>query len=161
MADAADDALRAGQMATAERLLEEANDAVWGFNADYALRATRVAPIERASALAARAIAQNPKETGTWFSDAGIELHKPHPDPQRVRRDYEMALRLDPYNVKARLEYADVLAEKLNDRAGAARELETALHHNDLLNPDEKKRLPAEEEKRIRERIQLLSRPER
>jgi hypothetical protein len=65
-------------------------------------------------------------------------------------------LRLDPYNVTTRLEYADVLAEKLNDRAGAKRELETALHHNDLLNPDEKKRMPAEEEKRIRERIQSL-----
>jgi O-antigen ligase len=155
-ADAADDALRAGQVATAERLLSEAKDAVWGFNADYPLRATHVTSTERASALAAQAIAQNPKDGSAWRSDAAIELHKPHPDAQRVRRDYETALRLDPYNVNARLEYADVLAEKLDDRPGAKRELETALRHNDLLNPDEKKRLPAEEVKRIRERIRLL-----
>jgi hypothetical protein len=109
-ADAADDALRAGQMATAERLLEEANDAVWGFNADYPLRATHLAPTERASALAAQAIAQNPKDGSAWRGDAAIELHKPHPDAQRVRRDYETALRLDPYNVTTRIEYAFVRA---------------------------------------------------
>jgi O-antigen ligase len=154
--DAADDALRAGQMARAERLLEEANDAVWDFNADYPLRATHLAPRERASELAAQAIAQNPKDGSAWRSDAAIELHKPHPDAQRVRRDYETALRLDPYNVQARLEYADVLADKLNDRAGAKRELARALHDNNSLNPDEKKRLPAEEVLRIEERIRLL-----
>ena len=155
-ADAADDALRAGQMATAERLLEEANDAVWGFNADYPLRATHVAPTERASALAAKAIAQNPKDGSGWRSDAAIELHKPHPDGQRVRRDYETALRLDPYNVAARLEYAEVLAEKLKDPAAAKWQFQEALRSNGLLNPDEKKRLAVEEEKRIRDRIRAL-----
>ena len=94
-----------------------------------------------AIALLDTAIRLDPNRPQYWLHRANARLRSPAADAAAVRADYDRALRLDPNNVDARLEYAEVLA-KFGDRAAAADQYRQALRYNDLLSPDEPKRLP-------------------
>ena len=76
------------------------------------------------------------------------ELRLPDPDRAAVRADFDAALRLDPHNIAARLDYAEAL-EKLADPAGAAEQYRLALETNRQYDPTEPKRLPEEKVKEI------------
>lgn len=146
-ADEGDEAVRTARFPLAAAAFERAMSAV-PYNADYAFRAARARlfmkrPGEDGSDvldLIDRAIAADPGRPEYWLLRARSRLNGPAPDAGRVRGDFEQALRLDPNNVDARLEYADVL-RRLGDRPAAAEQLRLALHYDDLLSPDEPKRL--------------------
>jgi hypothetical protein len=73
-----------------------------------------------------------------------------------MRRGYEQALRLDPNSVQVRLDYAALL-RRLGDAAGARGQYEAALRYNDLLSPDEPKRLSAEKVEQVRKAVAELA----
>ncbi len=155
-ADEADDSIRRSQFATAEKLLTEANTAAWGLNSDYAYRAARAAARisgpEHWQQLMETAIRENPKDSSSYRGHAAAEMNKGRPDAARVRADYDAAVRLDPHNVRLRIEYAEVLG-RLGDRAAARAQYAAALYYNDQLERNEKKRLSAEEIAELEKKI--------
>jgi thioredoxin-like negative regulator of GroEL len=80
----------------------------------------------------------------------------PAPDPARARADFERTIRLDPNNVQVRLDYARLLAA-LGDRTAAADQYRAALRFNDLLHPDEPKRLRPEELREVEKALAGLA----
>ncbi len=151
-AEAADDAIRANRPGLAEPLLEEANREAWRLNGDYAFRAARVSPPSQWRARMSEAIRQNPLAVPYYVGRASSELRQSKPDPSLVRDDFTTALRLDPYNVPMRLEYAKALAD-FGDRTAAIEQYEVALNVDDQLNGDEIKRLPPSEIAQIHQKI--------
>jgi O-antigen ligase len=157
-AAAGDDALRGMAPRDAAQHFERAADLV-PFNADYAFRAGRARLFDpdprqftAAVALFDQAIARDPSRPQYWLHRAYARLRAPNPDSGAVRADYQQALRLDPNNVDMRIEYADVL-RRFNDPAGAAREYREALRYNDLLPPDEIKRLTPQRVEDVKRKI--------
>jgi hypothetical protein len=148
----ADDRVRGDQLPTAETLLDEANRDDWRLNGDYAFRAALITPPERARRHFVDAIAENPEEATYRYRAAQKELMAKSPDKDWVRKNYLTALTLDPNNVRLRLEFADVLAS-WGEKVEAAQQYRVALRYNDLLNPDEKTRLGAEESKEVESKL--------
>ena len=160
-ADAGDEALRTARFGQATSHYSRALETV-GYNADYAFRAARSAwmgppPGNTPEALMMldTAIGLDPNRPQYWLHRANARLRSPAPDAAAVRADYERALRLDPNNVDTRLEYAEVLS-RLGDRAAAAEQYRQALRYNDLLAPDEPKRLPPKRLETIRAALSAL-----
>lgn len=144
-AAAGDDALRRLNYRLATSQFERAL-AIVPYNADYAFRAARAALADPRQAdpsyavgMLDRAIALDPYRPQYWLHRAYARPRDRSPDAAAIRADYEAALRLDPNNVDVRIEYADVL-RRFGDSAAAAQYRE-ALRYNDLLSPDEPKRL--------------------
>ena len=164
-ADDGDDALRARGFERASAAYEQSLGAV-PCNADYAFRAGRAllfSPdprrhVDRILSLLDRAVALNPNRAEYWLSRADSEFLRPSPDPHLVRAGYDHALRLDPNSVQIRLDYAGLL-RRLGDRGGARDQFSAALRYNDLLNPDEPKRLPPARVNEVRRAIAELSGP--
>ena len=163
-ADEGDEALRTVRFRQAVSDYRRALETV-DYNADYAFRAARAALLEpppgntpAAIALLDAAISLDPNRPQFWLHRANARLRSPTPDAAAVRSDYEQALRLDPNNVDARLEYAGVL-ERIGDRAAAAEQYRQALRYNDLLSPDEPKRLPPDRLKAARAALEAASKP--
>jgi tetratricopeptide (TPR) repeat protein len=163
-ADEGDEAVRTRRFGQAEASFGRALDSV-PCNADYAFRAARAAlsdpsrdSAERAIGLLDRAIALDPNRPQYWLHRAYGRLRAGPPDATAVRSDYERALRLDPHNVDVRLEYADVL-RRFGDRGAAAQQYRDALRSNDLLSPDEPKRLPPKKLDEVRGALLELSAP--
>ena len=154
-ADAADDAIRKNKLAVAQPLLDEAHRTAWRLNADYAFRAALISPPSQVRARIGEAVRENPTAVPYYLARAHSELSQPRPDRQLIRDDYTTALKLDPYNVPIRLEFAKALADS-GDRPAAVEQYEMALAINDKLNWDERKRLPADEITRIHTKINLL-----
>jgi O-antigen ligase len=157
----ADDALRADRPDLAAGLLRNAYE-IAPYNADYAYRCAQAlmragAAPDQILSMLGRAIATDPKSVSYFATRAEFEMTAPHPDPRQVRADYDRTLALDPANVQIRLEYAAAL-EKLGEPQAAVAQLRQALHWNDLLNPDEPKRLPAARVQSIQQHIAALSR---
>jgi O-antigen ligase/tetratricopeptide (TPR) repeat protein len=164
-ADDGDEALRNHRFGQAASQYERALAAV-PYNADYAFRAARAtlsdsrpgqdaAPAVR---MLDRAIALDPNRPQYWLHRAFGRLRLPNPDAAAVRSDYEQALRLDPNNVDVRLEYGDIL-RRFGDRPGAAAQYRESLRYNDLLHPDEPKRLPASRVNEVTRAVEALSKP--
>jgi O-antigen ligase len=150
--DAADDAIRTNQLATAASLLEEANRDAWKLNADYAFRAAIISPPPQLNRLLAQAIAENPSEGPYYLTRALAEMRQPHPNVAQVRGDFEEALRLDPNNVAVRLDYARAL-ETIGDPKAARRQYEQALRFDDQLSKEEHKRLTPAERIKIEQKL--------
>jgi tetratricopeptide (TPR) repeat protein len=158
-----DDALRARRLDRAADDFERALSTV-PYNADYAFRAARALlfgpdprpQADRVIRLLDGAVALDPNRAEYWLSRANAELLRPTPDAALVRRGYERALRLDPNNVQVRLDYAAMLT-RLGDPSGARDQYEAALRQNDLLSPDEPKRLPPAKLEEVRKAISDLS----
>jgi len=133
------------------------------YNADYAFRAARALLFaddprrrsDRIFALLDRAIATDPDRADYWISRANAEGLRQVPDPVRLRSGYDAALRLDPNNVQVRLDYATML-RRLGDTAAARQQYSEALRYDDLLSPDEPKRLPPEKVAEVRKMIAEL-----
>ena len=162
-ADAGDAALVEQRFMQSSSAFERALAAV-PYNADYAFRAARALLAEphptagpRALPLLDRAIHLDPNRPQYWLHRAYARLRTPTPNPQGVRADYEQALRLDPNNVDVRLEYADVL-RRLGDPAAAAGQYREALRYNDLLHPDEPKRLAPKKVEEVRATLREMER---
>jgi O-antigen ligase len=157
-----DEALRLRSAARAADDYARALDAV-PYNADYAFRAGRAllfAPdarphADRAVAMLDRAAALDPDRAEYWLARANAESLRPNPDAAQIRGGYERALGLDPNSVQVRLEYAALL-RRLGDPAGARGQYQAALRYNDLLSPDEPKRLSAEKVEQVRKAIAEL-----
>lgn len=146
-AEDGDEALRTLRFGQAVVHFDQALRSV-GYNADYAFRAARAGLADRNSpnpaepiGLLGRAIALDPNRPQYSLHRAYARLRLPSPDVQAVRADYEHALRLDPNNVDVRIEYGNAL-RRFGDNAAAAAQYREALRYNDLLGPDEPKRLP-------------------
>ena len=163
-ADDGDEALRSRQVDRAATDFERALAAV-PYNADYAYRAGRALlfaddprrRVDRVIPLLERAAAINPYRPEYWLSRADSEVLRPAPDLARIRAGYDRALALDPNSVQVRLDYAAIL-QRLGDRTGAREQYEAALRYNDLLSPDEPKRLPAAKVAEVRQAIAELGR---
>jgi tetratricopeptide (TPR) repeat protein len=140
----ADDAVRAARFPDAEKLYAQANTTLHGLNSDYIYRAAVVSPPEEGPARLQLAIDQNPKNAVYRFDAARAQMLRLNPDVSTIRRDFDAGLALDPNNVAARLEYAKWLA-RIGDADAAHREFQRAVNFNNLLNPDENKRLAPEQ----------------
>ena len=130
------------------------------YNADYAFRAARAhimagSSPQQVTAMLGIAIATEPTNVGYYLTRAGFEIRQPQPDVAQIRRDFDSAVRLDPHNIRARLEYADAL-EKFGDPAGAASQIRRALDTNRQYDVTEPERLPPDEVKRLEERVARL-----
>ncbi len=154
-ADTADNAIRMNRLAEAHPLLEEAHRDAWRLNAEYAFRAAVISPPSQFRRHMDEAIRANPMAVANYIARIHSELRQPQPDRHLIRDDFTTALKLDPYNVPLRLEYAKTLAD-FTDRPAAIEQYQMALRVNDQLNPDEKKRLPANEIVNIRKEIDEL-----
>ena len=154
-ANAADDAIHANHLDTALPLLEEANRQAWRLNAEYAFRAALVSPPQQFRSHINEAILENPLDVPLYVARIHSEMRNTQPDHQLIRDNFNTALKLDPYNVPMRLEYAKALTD-FGDRAAAVEQFEMTLRVNDLLNWDEKKRLPPEEVTKIQNQIRAL-----
>ncbi len=158
-ADEADDAIRHGRVDEAAKMFEAAAKEV-RCNADYAYRSATAmiqasAPAEQVKAMLEMAIAADPAGVVYYLTRAGFERRLPQPDAAAVRADYDRALRLDPQNIPARLDYAEALM-KLGDPAAAAEQYRLALATNDAYHPDEPKRLDPDRVRQIKETIAQL-----
>ena len=111
---------------------------------------------ERARAMFSLAIAADPRGVSYYLTRAGLEMRQPTPDPGEVKADYQRALTIDPQNVLARLDYADVLI-KLHDPLAAAEQYRLALATNAQYHEDEPKRLPPARVKEIEASIEKLA----
>jgi O-antigen ligase len=159
-ADDADDAIRHGRVDEAAKTLAAAAKEV-RCNADYAYRSATAmiqasAPAEQVKAMLEMAIAEDPAGVVYYLTRAGFERRLPQPDPAAIRADYDRALRLDPQNIPARIDYAEALT-KLGDPSAAAEQYRLALATNDQYHPDEPKRLDPERVRQIKETIAQLA----
>jgi hypothetical protein len=160
-----DAALGARQVDRAAEGFERALSAV-PYNADYAFRAARALlyaddprrRVDKIFPLLDRAVALDPNRAEYWLARANAEGLRPTPDAARLRAGYDAALRLDPNSVQVRLDYAALL-RRVGDTAGARQQYAEALRYNDLLSPDEPKRLPPEKVAEVRKAIADLSGP--
>jgi tetratricopeptide (TPR) repeat protein len=155
----ANEALRRTRFADAFRLYAYAADQQ-PLNGDYAFRAAQALAYQNSSPeyvrdMMNKAIKANPLagKYHTWF--AGYELAQPQRDAQAVVLSFQNALRLNPADVETRLAYAGALA-KLGDNAAAAEQYREALRYDDLLPPDEPKRLPPDRRTQISQKAETL-----
>jgi O-antigen ligase len=155
---AGDELLRAGAPAAASRAYLDANDAVSFGNADYVFRAGRAqiiaaAPSDTIRATLERAIASDPSSALYKRTMALHALNQRPPDVTAFQKWFDESLALDPNDVQGRLLYASEL-EKLGLREEASRHYREALRLNNLLAPDEPKRLSQDTLNQIRSKLQ-------
>lgn len=161
-AQAADDAVRARDLRGAAGLLLDAHDSLPFANADYLFRAGRAQSsggggADEARATLRRAMAENPAAFAYPLALARVELLQPNPDAALVREMFERGLSLNPNDVATRLDYAQTL-ERFGMRVHAAEQYRIAMEKNEGLSPDEPKRLPVDEVRKVSERIDKLTR---
>ena len=138
------------------RLLLRARESA-PFNADYAFRAAQVIPPDdpRTKDLLNSAIRSNPMEAQYWLARARRQAALPDRAEHKAEivSDFERALAINPNEVSLRIEAAE-LFESLGDKEQAARQYQQALERNDLLRPDEPKRLSVEQRRQIQQKLQ-------
>jgi tetratricopeptide (TPR) repeat protein len=155
-----DDALRASNPAAAARHFKDAFDTSPVPNSDYLQRAARAlvfahAPPADVLALLDAAVRENPMSLDALRMRANFAMKLPRPDASRVVADYERLTALNPNDVQLRVEFARAL-EQLGQPRRAAEELHRAIDYNDLLSPDEPKRLSPQKLDELRREIQRL-----
>lgn len=161
-AAAADEAIQANDPYSAAETLQAAFDNLWISNSDYAFRAAyafeqgRAAPAQVLPALQ-KAISADPLDPQLYRNRARYLLQQPNPDGRQIVDDFESATRLDPNEVALHLEFAEALST-LGQSVRSREELREALRYNNLLNPDEPKRLNTQRVGEIEQRISALAR---
>jgi len=115
------------------------------YNADYYNRAARVlalggAPENRIRPMLDAVIAHDPMSTQGYLTRGRWLASKPLPDPQNALADFARALELNPNDLDIRMDYAQLL-ERFGHHAQAAEQYKLVLQYNDLLDPNEPKRL--------------------
>ncbi len=155
-AQSADDAIRAGDLASADALFRSAISMSPLSNSDYDYRAARVsmmsnAPDGQTDMLLSKAIADNPMDAGNYMTRAQHELRKPASEQnrQQILSDMYKAVTLDPNNVEGHLRLAHVY-QLTGDAKSAQREIGIARERNSQLDPENPKRLSDEDfQKRV------------
>jgi O-antigen ligase len=155
-----DELIRAQQPRAAAMQFRRAFEQLWIPNADYPYRAAIAlaragAPADQIRVLLDTAIAANPMDGGFHRTRAKLELEQSNPDANRIIESYQEATALDPNDVWLHLEFADALVQ-LGMKAHALDEYRQALRYNDLLGPDEPKRLPPAELQRVQGKIKSI-----
>jgi len=131
-------------------------------NADYAYRAARAAIFveqmqgrsmanEVRNALA-MALESNPMSVEYRLTWANYELSRPNPDLERAAKFFAEAVVLNPNDVSIRTDYAELLARSGKPNR-AVEQYREALRLNDLLDPNEPKRLTDVEINKIKTQI--------
>lgn len=160
LARRADENLRQAKPATAAQQLQAAFEQCWIANADYAYRAALAMqqagmPPDRVRMMLDAAISADPMSVQYYRARAEHELRQPQPDPRRVITDFEKVIALNPNDVLARCDFADVLA-LFGLRQRAIEQYRAALHCNDLLDPADPRRLTASQIADIQQRMQAI-----
>lgn len=156
----ADDLVRANRPAEAVKLYQSAWE-IWPQNADYAYRAARAMtlipkmPETQFETMLQHAIDTNPRNGKYYLMRTKYELQRRQPRFDRLKADFEQALKLDPNAVPVRLDYAAQL-ERFGQPAEAKAQYELALRYNDGLETEDPRRLPAERVEAIRQKIASL-----
>lgn len=159
-AQAGDDLTRAGDPRAAVPMLRNAFETLWIPNSDYAFRAAmamqyaHVAP-DLIRPILDQAVIADPMFSANYRLRAELALRPPNRDVAAAIADLKHALMLDPDNISLRQELADALAIDGQKQAAIA-EFRESLRYNDLLAPDEPKRLSATQVDQIEQRIRLL-----
>ncbi|HMB95215.1 MAG TPA: hypothetical protein VKK61_04175, partial [Tepidisphaeraceae bacterium] len=156
-----DDYFRDAKTAQAAKTLHDAFDLLWIPNADYAYRAAVVMeqanlPAEQIRALLDAAVHADPMSIRYLQARAEFELHQPQPDAVAIIRDFEKIIELNPNEVSLHKEFADALII-LGEKQRAIEQLQVAIHYNDLLSPDEPKRLATLQIQAIQQQIDQLN----
>jgi tetratricopeptide (TPR) repeat protein len=126
------------------------------YNADYAYRAGLAVAYEpnrdnqAIKELLDQAIAANPSAVNYYLSRARIDGEQR--DLAAMKADFSRALELNPNEVSIHLDYADAL-NALGQSADATEQDQLALKYNDLLQPDEPKRLSPQRVAEIHKQI--------
>jgi O-antigen ligase/tetratricopeptide (TPR) repeat protein len=152
-----DDALRDRRARAAAMQYRKASDLLWISNSDYPYRAAMALTRAGADAKEVRslldlAIETNPMNAPYYRTRAEVELASPNADANRVKQDFEKVISLDPNDVSAHLDFADALV-RLGLPQHAREQYQEALRYNDLLDPNEPKRLPQGTIDQIRQKI--------
>jgi Tfp pilus assembly protein PilF len=113
-------------------------------------------PAEQVRAMLDAASNSDPMR-GEYARDAAMhELRQRSPDADRIIGNFERAVRLDPNSVRTHREFADALAV-LGRTERAIDEYREALRCNEMLAPEEPKRLSPREITLIEQRIRTLN----
>jgi tetratricopeptide (TPR) repeat protein len=160
IAQQANNEIRANRTNIAAAHLRDAFERLWIPNADYAFRAAVAMqqagmPADESMKMLAAAIAADPVRSQCYRAVADFELRKLAPDPGVVISNYEKASALDPDNVALHRDFADAL-QRLGQRDRAIEQYRLALQYNDVLPPDEPKRMSAAQVEQIQARIRSL-----
>jgi O-antigen ligase len=155
-----DELIRSLQPRAAAARFRDASRTLWISNSDYHQRAALAsirygAAPQDIRALLDRAIAANPMNSVHYRTRAQFEMAQPAPDPNRIIADYKRVNELDPNDVSTHLEFADALL-RLGMKQHALDEYKAALRYNDLLDPNEPKRLPASKLQEIQQAIRTI-----
>jgi hypothetical protein len=135
-------------------------------NADYPYRAAQAYASssnvfnQSVLDLLSLAMKHNPRAVDYPLMRAQYLLHTPDPSAFRAQiiKDLQRVVELDPAEISLRLQYADALAgfKAPEDRAGAIHQYQEAIRYNDMLKPDEPKRLGESRLNEIRKKIGAL-----
>jgi hypothetical protein len=153
---AGDDAIRARDFRTADAAFQSAYNISPLSNSDYAYRRARAAMLSgdpHAIAYLSQAIAANPMDASLYMARAETELQKPpaEQDRQRIVRDMQQAVALDPNNIEGHLRLAHVY-HLVGDAQAAQHEIDLARQKNAQLDRENPKRLSDEAfQKRVAE----------
>ncbi len=139
-----DDALRRGRAEFAADDYQDAFKAV-PYNGDYAFREAQALLYagvsgDRTAKSLDQAIAADPLNVGYYVTRAEFNRRSPQPNAERVLADLRKAVALNPNEVQTRITLADALAG-FGRKAEARAAYEESLKYNELLHPDEPKRL--------------------
>jgi O-antigen ligase len=154
-AQASDDAMRNNDLPRAAQLARSAYETLPFSNSDYLYRAARALPPDQGREALREAIRVNPTAGLYYRTLATIEKRSPAPNAKTLRDAFEQAIALDPNDVTLRIEYAEML-EKLGLADQARQQYRTALEKNDLLAPDEPKRLPPKKLQEVKDTMNAL-----
>jgi regulator of sirC expression with transglutaminase-like and TPR domain len=83
---------------------------------------------------------------------AEFELRQPQPDTAAIIRDFDQIIQLDPNEVSHHLDFANALL-RLGHRQQAIEQFQAAIRYNDLLDPNEPKRLTPSQVQAIEEQM--------
>jgi O-antigen ligase len=162
-AQAGDDDLQANRPALAADEYSQAFAGLPLWNADYALKMARAqmyagAPRDQVISSLDAAIFADDRLIQGYLTRAQYRMQDPTPAADRIRRDYETAITLNPNDVDVRTDYGAIL-EKLGFPHDAANAYRAALDKNAGLDPEEPKRLTAAQIDTLKSRIAALDSP--
>ncbi|MBA3273779.1 MAG: hypothetical protein H0T11_07900 [Chthoniobacterales bacterium] len=153
--------MRESEFKAAIDLSRQAFDRV-SYNAHYAHQASIAMawgrePADRVRAMIDKTIVTNPRAAAYLLWKARYELRvAPSAHSARARDSFERALALNPNDAPIRVEFADALADRLQEHDEALQQYSEALRYNDALNHDEGKRLQSDELNRVKRRMAQL-----
>lgn len=165
-AERGDNAIRASRFSTATREYLDAAESSPLANEDYFMRAAAASirsgqSIPQISQIFSQAIAANKASAVNHAQRARFLLSLPDRKnyQKQIVDDFTTATQNDPIEVSLHIEFASALA-LLDQPAAALDQYRLAIHYNDLLPPDEPKRLTREQLQQVDDTMQQLQKPD-